>query len=585
MINVTNFSAGALDGSGAYVTPNPATIVLGSATSGGDLHLVAQQSVTATSLSAPGEVLATAQSGALQLGAVMAGGDISLSGASISAVSLSAQGADANGTSITATSYSQADGSNAGAAFVDIGAVAAPGNINLTAADGYASLTSANFTGPNGGAGQTLTLASTGSPHTVYLGYGQGGPGADNGAGPAGAQGGITGAGAIELTSNGGVSVDATGAVALDQVNASGLVSLTADAVSANAIYNNATDFGGTADGTINVAARTGDLNLGTLEAIYGPVSLTAPGAVNANVVVGQGIDIAAGGAADINYASTIIAIGDAGSYNQTYYTSSAPVRITGAQGDPEPGLQLWAVHPFGHEWRGHDRRPGVRRRPSQRERRQRRRRAAFRQPGWTGRQPHAGRAGAPAGAATERDQRHGHGRRRRRAARWPERRGPLPRARFLLRDCVDLAAGGPRCDGRCRRGARPDLRAGRAQRFGDGGRLGARDPHRRPECDPHHAQPGHHPARGHPHPVRQQRIRRRRPDGHLGRRADARRHFGRTQPVADRAHGEPGQPVRTALGLDPGGRHRRRLHRHGGAGGGRRRDRHRHRCAAAVPM
>ena len=328
----------------ALNAPNGAITVSGDlAANGGDAVLQAGGDITLAGLSsASGNFSATATAsdgqggfiglGAVAAGAVQAGGAITLAGSSVYASSLVAQGADTTGASITASAYDGPDGGNSGAAFVDIGTVAAPGDITLTASDGYASLTSANFTGPNAGAGQTLTLASTGTPQTVYLGYAQGGPAANDGAGPLGAQGGVTGSGAIELTSNGAVSADTTGALTLDQVNASGAVNITADAVSANAIYDNATDFGMNADGTTNVTARMGDVNLGTLEAIYGPVTVTAPGAVNAGIVVGQGVDISAGGLADINYVSTIISVSsDSGSYNQAY-ASTAPVQITGAQ-------------------------------------------------------------------------------------------------------------------------------------------------------------------------------------------------------------------------------------------------------------
>ncbi len=285
------------------------------------------------SATGPSGVRMFADDGAITVGSLKAGATIDLEGSSVYAASLVSSGTDGSGTSITANAHARNDGSNAGAAFVDIGAVAAPGNITLAAADGYASLTSASFTGPNGGAGQTLTLASTGSPQTVYLGYGQGGTGANGG------QGQVTGAGTIELTSNGGVSVDAAGAVALDQVTARGAVNITADSVTANAINNTADDFGG----TVNVSARMGDINLGTLEAVYGPVSLSAPGAVNAGVVVGQGIGITAGGVADIDYLSTIIAVSNAsGSYDQAYSTS-APVQITGAQVILNQGFSLGA--------------------------------------------------------------------------------------------------------------------------------------------------------------------------------------------------------------------------------------------------
>ncbi len=275
-------------------------------------------SIQVASAAGPAGIRMFADDGALTLGSLNAGGTIDLEGSSVYAASLLASGMDGTGMSITANAHARGDGTNVGAAFVDVGAVSAPGNILLAAQDGYASLTNATFTG----AGQTLTLASTGSPQTVYLGYGQGGVGGDGG------EGGVSGTGAIELKSNGGVSVNTTGAISLDRV-AANAVNITADAVTVNAIYANANAFGSTANGAVTVAARTGDINLGTLQAIYGPVSLTAPGAVNAGEVVGQGIDVKAGGAADIGYASTLVAASDGAG---GAYSTSAPLQITGAQ-------------------------------------------------------------------------------------------------------------------------------------------------------------------------------------------------------------------------------------------------------------
>ncbi len=281
-INVTNFTAGALDGGGGYVTPYPATIVLGSASAGGDLHLVGQQSVTATSLSAAGAILVE---------------------------------------TLPSSGFAYM-----GPAFVDVGSVASTGggDITLASAQGYASLTSAAFS-PSGG---KLSITTTQANAPIYLGYAQGGQQTGGGTGA------ITGAPVVELTSAGGIVADLAGSASFDQVNAAGAVSLAADSVTVNSLLNQADAPGSAADGTTTILARTGDVtSAGGVQSDYGTLTISAP---NGDVTLGgagafgQSVTITAAGLASIDYASTVGVSSNPNGTN-TFF-SNAPVIITAGQ-------------------------------------------------------------------------------------------------------------------------------------------------------------------------------------------------------------------------------------------------------------
>ena len=250
--------------------------------SGGDLSLAAGGDISLASVSAGGSFTATALTtdqygtfgtGAISANSVTAGGSIDLEGSSVTANSLTAGSIGGPG-GITAIASDSEYGETRGTASVDIGSASATGDITLTANDGYASLTSVALNGT----GQTLTLSAYGlEPYVgydpTYLGYSAGGPDANNGQGPSGGVGAISGSGAasgtINLFAYGNVDVDVSGAATLNNVDSTNnTVNLTADSLTITGL---AQSYYG-----INATARTGDLNANGLQSDFGDLDATA---------------------------------------------------------------------------------------------------------------------------------------------------------------------------------------------------------------------------------------------------------------------------------------------------------------------
>ena len=267
------------------LTLQGASVSAGALISGGDTLLTATSGgVTLTdTANAGGNFTAVATTtgqygdlfgaGAITAGTIRAGGSVDLEGSSVFVSAVNAGAANGAAGTITASAYEKADDSNEGLASVDIGSATATGDINLTANAGYASLTSVTFAG----AGQNLNISaygynnSTGVEAPVYFGYAQGGPAANNGAGPVGGAGSVTGSGTINLHTYGDADLNVangSGLVTVGAVSSSGTANLTADALTITGV---AQGFYGT-----NVTARTGDLNAHELDSTVGDVHANA---------------------------------------------------------------------------------------------------------------------------------------------------------------------------------------------------------------------------------------------------------------------------------------------------------------------
>ncbi len=270
-------------------------------TAGGDISISTSGPLSLGVAQAGGAFTATATTmqngvtygaGAINATSLTAGGAATLTGSSVTVGSLTAGSANGATGAVTVTALDTPTASNAGAAFVDIGTITAPGTMILSG-DGYVSLTNVAFTG----SGQSLSLNADvgggGTPATLpaYFGYGSGGPTANSGAGPTAGVGTVTGTGTINLASNGDADLNVasgSGLVTVGAVTAGQTTNLVADSLTLTGTVQGST--------AVNVTASTGALNAASLISANGDVNAKAPMGA-ASVANASGADVYVTGA------------------------------------------------------------------------------------------------------------------------------------------------------------------------------------------------------------------------------------------------------------------------------------------------
>ncbi len=307
-INVTQGSfsdTAALTAGGSVSVAASGALNLGPvAAQGGGIALAAGGPLSLTTAQSSGSFAAAATTvqngvtyglGSITATTIMAGGSASLTGSSVKVGTLTAGTANGATGAVTATALDTPTGSNAGAAFVDIGSITAPGTITLSG-DGYASLTNVTFTG----SGQSLNIkadvTTSATPPTLaaYFGYGPGGPSANAGAGPTAGVGQVTGTGTINLKSKGDVDLNVaagSGLVTLGTVSAGRNLNLTAPTLVLGSLQT-------VPAGNIAVTVTQGSFSDAAALTAGGGLSVTAAGAVNLGPLTAQGgaITLTSGG-------------------------------------------------------------------------------------------------------------------------------------------------------------------------------------------------------------------------------------------------------------------------------------------------